>query len=140
MTNADTVKQIYEAFGRGDVPFIIGQLAPDVAWDLWQYGNGAQDGGVAYMQERKGAENVTGFFQAVGETLDVSRFEVQGVHDDGDVVIVQFLIDATNRATGKSFVDEEVHIWEFGPDGKVVKFRHVIDTAKHVAASKDTGG
>jgi len=136
MSNADTVKQIYEAFGRGDVPFIIGQLAPEVAWDHWPYGNGAQDAGVAYMQERKGADNVIGFFQAAGETLDISRFEVQGVHADGDVVIAQFLIESTNRATGKSFVDEEVHIWEFGPDGKVVKFRHVIDTAKHVAASK----
>src|ERR1035438_1131236 len=34
MSNIDTVKQMYEAFGRGDVPAIIGHLDPNVEWDL----------------------------------------------------------------------------------------------------------
>jgi ketosteroid isomerase-like protein len=135
-SNADTVTQIYEAFGRGDVQFILAQLASDVAWEHWEHGNSAQDAGVPYLQERKGSEGVMGFFQAIGETLDISGFQVQGVHGDGDIVFGRFLIEATNRATGRSLVDEEVHVWEFGPDGKVVRFRHVVDTGKHVAASK----
>jgi ketosteroid isomerase-like protein len=29
-----TVQEIYEAFGRGDVPAILDRLTDDIAWDL----------------------------------------------------------------------------------------------------------
>jgi hypothetical protein len=29
-----------------------------------------------------------------------------------------------------------VHLWTFGPDGKVSSFHHVVDTAQHIAAYK----
>lgn len=135
-TNAETVTQIYEAFGRGDVPYILAQLAPDVAWENWPNGNSAQDAGLPYLQERKGRDAVVGFFEAIPQAMDLKRFEVQGVHGDGDVVLARFLIEFTSRTTGRNVVDEEVHVWEFGPDGKVARFRHVIDTGKHVAAWK----
>lgn len=32
MSNADVVRGLYEAFGRGDVPSVLGLLAPDVDW------------------------------------------------------------------------------------------------------------
>lgn len=31
--HAATVVAMYEAFGRGDVPFVLEQLADDVEWD-----------------------------------------------------------------------------------------------------------
>lgn len=34
MGNIDTVKQMYEAFGRGDIPAIIDKLDPNVEWDV----------------------------------------------------------------------------------------------------------
>ena len=36
MSNIETVKSIYEAFGRGDVPAILDKLADDVDWDYDQ--------------------------------------------------------------------------------------------------------
>ena len=33
MSNVDTVKEMYEAFGRGDVPAIIEKLDENVEWD-----------------------------------------------------------------------------------------------------------
>ena len=33
MSNIDTVKQMYEAFGRGDVPAILDKLDDNVEWD-----------------------------------------------------------------------------------------------------------
>lgn len=33
MAPIETVQQIYAAFGRGDVPFILSQLADDVEWE-----------------------------------------------------------------------------------------------------------
>jgi hypothetical protein len=38
------------------------------------------------------------------------------------------------KATGEAVRDEELHLWTFGPDGKVSSFHHVVDTAQHVAA------
>jgi ketosteroid isomerase-like protein len=134
MSNAPIVEGIYQAFGRGDVPAILGQLADDVAWDHWPEGNGAQQAGLPIMQERKGREAVLGFFEAVGGGLDVHNFQVQRIVDGGDVVIACVRMDCTIRSTGSHLVDDEVHVWEFDHDGKVVRFRHVVDTAKHVAA------
>jgi hypothetical protein len=34
MSNIETVKHIYEAFGRGDIPAIIDKLDPNVEWDV----------------------------------------------------------------------------------------------------------
>jgi ketosteroid isomerase-like protein len=34
MGNLEVVQEIYEAFGRGDVPAILDHLADDVGWDL----------------------------------------------------------------------------------------------------------
>jgi hypothetical protein len=36
---------IYEAFGKGDIPTILGYIADDVRWEAWQ-DNSAQQAGV----------------------------------------------------------------------------------------------
>jgi len=39
------------------------------------------------------------------------------------------------KATGKTLRDLEVHLWTFDDAGRVVRFRHVVDThAHHLAA------
>lgn len=35
MGNNETVQEIYAAFGRGDVPTMLGHLADDVEWEDW---------------------------------------------------------------------------------------------------------
>ncbi|WP_374666473.1 hypothetical protein [Ramlibacter sp.] len=49
-------------------------------------------------------------------------------------VAVEVILDAT-LANGKRIRDEEVHLWSLNPQGKVVRFRHYLDTAKHAAAA-----
>lgn len=38
------------------------------------------------------------------------------------------------RTGGRIAEEDEVHVWHFGPDGQVVRFRHVIDTLQHARA------
>jgi ketosteroid isomerase-like protein len=133
-THAATVQAIYEAFGRGDVPAILERLAPDVVWDRWEHGNGAQQAGVPWMAERHGREDVAGFFAALG-ALDFHGFEIVALLTGGDSVAAVVELDVTVRATGRRLRDREVHVWRFGPDGLVTEFRHHVDTAKHAAAS-----
>src|SRR4051794_17211919 len=62
--NAATVAGIYAAFGRGDVPAIVGRLAEDVAWDDWA-DNFAQRAGVPDLVPRRGPAEVEAFFAVV---------------------------------------------------------------------------
>ena len=63
-STADTVAEIYQAFGRGDIPAILARLADDVAWDVWP-DNSAQRAGVAHLQARQGPQEVSGLFAGV---------------------------------------------------------------------------
>jgi ketosteroid isomerase-like protein len=133
MSNLATVQAIYEAFSRGDVPAILDKLAPDVAWDAWPDGNGAQAAGVPWMVERHGPEEVGEFF-ASAAALDIASFAPLAIIAGDEHVAAQIEIDATVRATGASVRNVEVHWWTFDDSGRVSVFRHHIDTALHAAA------
>ena len=47
--NLATMGAIYEAFGKGDIPTILGHLADDVRWEEWA-DNTAQKAGVPWMR------------------------------------------------------------------------------------------
>jgi uncharacterized protein len=38
--------------------------------------------------------------------------------------------------TGGHYRDEEIHLWTFDASGKVTRFRHDTDTAKHIRAAR----
>src|SRR5262245_35608436 len=75
MDNLATVKTIYEAFGKGDIPTILEWLADDVHWDEWN-DNFAQRAGVPWLQARSGKSGALEFFQFVGGNLRVTDFQV----------------------------------------------------------------
>lgn len=133
MSNIDTVKAMYEAFGRGDVQKILSALGPDVDWD---YANTVTT--VPWLVRRRGASAVGGFFEALG-ALEFKKFQVKEVFgtSDGKTVIALLDVDAVVKASGKELSEvDEIHLWRFGDDGKVARFRHGVDTAKHANALK----
>ena len=127
-----TVKAIYEAFGRGDIPALLEHVSDDVQWEAWA-DNTAQKAGVGWMAPRRGKAGVAEFFQVVAEELDVQEFQVLSLMAGGDQVAAEFVISANLRKGGGNYRDEEMHLWTFGADGKVVRLRHYLDTAKHAA-------
>ena len=58
------VKQVYEAFGRGDVPAILNLVAGEVDWELVGPTN------LPYAGRRKNHKEVADFFAAVAQTDD----------------------------------------------------------------------
>lgn len=132
--NAETIAAIYAAFGRGDVESIIACLAPDVAWEAWT-DNHAQRAGVPWMAERRGRDGARAFFASLA-ALQIHDTAVRSVMAGERQVAVEFTIDATVRATGKRFFEEEMHLWSFDDEGRVLRFRHYLDTAKHIAAAR----
>ncbi len=128
MSNLLTVKEIYEAFGKGDVPTILSKLADDVDWELWE-DNSVQKADVPYLRNKKGVEGVIEFFQEVAK-LGITEFKVLSVMEGTNQVAAEIEIVTAN------FSDEEIHLWTFNEDGKVSRFRHYVDTAKHIAAAE----
>jgi ketosteroid isomerase-like protein len=128
--HVQTVQAIYEAFGRGDVDAILGRLAPDVAWDAWE-DNHAQRAGVPHLVPRTDREGVAEFF-AVVDALGVRDFRVL------DLMRSERQVVAEVRIVTERYTDEELHLWTFGEDGLVTRFRHYVDTAKHVAAMRES--
>ena len=134
MSNVATVQQLYEAFGRGDVPAILEHLAQDVRWEHHPTGNTAQDRDVPYLRARTGREAAAGFFSDIDADFEMSSFDPHSFLEGGDQVAAVVDYELTVKATGKRVQDVEIHLWEFGPDGKVAAFRHFLDTAKAIEA------
>jgi hypothetical protein len=124
MGNLGTVQQIYAAFGRGDVPAILEHLDESVEWE---YGVNSTD--VPWLQPRRGRDGAAAFFVSLGE-VDLTKFEPRGLLEgEGGLVVALFNVELTVKATGKRVVEEnQVHLWHFNPEGKVVRFRHRADT------------
>lgn len=133
MDTAAKIGAIYEAFGKGDIPFILGQLAPDVEWEAWPDWT-PHKAGVSWLQPRRGPEGALEFFKIIG-SWSITDFQVRAIMTSGDQGVAQISI-AVTLPDGGSFADEEMHLWQFNNEGKVAFFRHYVDTAKHIAAAK----
>jgi uncharacterized protein len=135
MGNVETISAIYEAFGRGDVPAILDRVSDDVRWDVWDPTSPAQEE-IPYIAPRTGKEGVQAFFGCVFNDLEFHEFDVVNILAGDAQVAAIIKFDMTVTITGKRLQDVEVHVWTFGADSKVVDFRHVFDTAKHLEAQR----
>lgn len=131
---AETVADIYAAFGAGDVPRILDRLSEDVEWDVWP-DNHAERANVALLTGGRGRDHVAAFFGTLA-TCTVEHFAVLDVLASATQAVAHIDIDLVLPGGGR-FRDQELHLWTFGPDGRVVAFRHFLDTAKMIAAARE---
>ena len=135
MSNLATVQGIYESFGKGDVPAILAVLAEDVEWESWA-DNSSVNAGVPTMIPRHGKAEVAHFFQVAGQ-MEITDLQILNMMEGGNQVAVEFVLEANLPAWGGGhYRDEEIHLWTFNEEGKIVRLRHYTDTAKHIAAFK----
>ena len=119
-----TVQRIYEAFGRGDIGFILDQLTDDVDWASCPDSDVAPWHGI-----HQGKAEVPRFFKALGESLEITEFTpLSFAANDTDVMVVT-RFSATSPATGKSAAMDIHHWWRFR-DGKIYLYRGTEDTAQ----------
>jgi ketosteroid isomerase-like protein len=130
LSNGKTVQEIYEAFGKGDVPAILGRLAPDVQWEYGQQG----PSDVPWLQQRRGRDAVAGFFESLGGA-DFHKFDPKQIIEGDGVVVAILDVELTVKATGKRVNEQdEMHLWRFNAAGEVTSFRHGTDTHAHQLA------
>ena len=126
--NIKIIKDVYDAFGRGDVAAVLDAVAEDVDWAAEAAGSGAPWYGV-----RHGKGEVAKFFEAYGTAMEVEEWTplaFAASHADVHSVV---RIRARSRATGKS-VTMNLHHFFTLRDGKIAYYRGTEDTAQSEAA------
>ena len=126
--NKKTIEGMYEAFGRGDIPFVIGALDPDVEW--WEAENFIYADSNPYIGPQAVLEGVFARIGAEWEWFTVTPIEVL---DAGDSVVGRGHYAGKFRQTGREVKAQFAHVFSFR-NGKVVKFQQYTDTAQFKAA------
>lgn len=125
--NVQKVQEIYAAFGKGDIKTILSSLADEVDWQTFGPSIIPQTG------SHRGPKEVEKFFGKVAATYEFTRFEPREFIAEGDNVVVLGYYAASVKTTSKSYDVEWAMVWSFR-NGKVVKWREYVDTAKLAAA------
>lgn len=121
--NATTVGRMYEAFGRGDISYILGNLADNCKWI--GAGEGSLPQGGTYIGKDAG-----NFFNRLLESEEFTSFNPQAIHNIGDNEVVAFgNMSARSRSTGKEASSDWVMHWRFNDNGKVIYFQDFFNTA-----------
>ena len=132
--NLQTIHKVYEAFEEGDVEGVISMLTDDVTWTTL----GPPDV-IPYAGEKKGHDEVTGYFEAFGAAAETTAFEPQKffAHDDMVGVLGHYTFSVVK--TGKVVDNDFVHAFRL-TGGKISTFEGYEDSAAVVAAFTDGPG
>jgi ketosteroid isomerase-like protein len=125
--NGRTIAGMYEAFGRGDVPHVLAQMAPDVEWIETEAESIPAHGTFASPQEV--LESV---LAKVPEYFEQFELHPELWVEAGDDVVVTGRVVARTR-TGRKLDAPYAHVFTFR-DGKVCRNDNFHDTALWVAA------
>lgn len=126
--NTETVKSLYDAFGKGDVATILDNVTDDVDWSADTTSDAAP-----WYGQRTGKDELGKFFEEVADGLEISEFNPSSFAANDDEVLTVVGFRATVRATGKEIAMNLHHYWRFR-DGKVERYRGSEDTAQMEAA------
>lgn len=126
-SNADIVKTVTEALGRGDLMVVMGLVAKDVHWAV----NAADREAAPWFGVYEGRRSLPDFFAELAK-LNFSDFTLKAMLSDGDLVIT-WLHVAFTSPKGRDVDMEEVQIWQLA-DGKVRRVDTLLDTAAVAAA------
>jgi ketosteroid isomerase-like protein len=126
-SNADIVRTVTEALGRGDLLAVMGLVAKDVRWAV----NAADKEAAPWFQVYEGKRSLPDFFAELSE-LAFTDFTLKAMLSDGDLVMT-WLHVAFTSPQGRAVDMEEAQIWQLA-DGKVQSVDTLLDTAAVGAA------
>src|ERR1700704_3932258 len=120
MSNVDTARSAYEAFGRGDLEALKGMLSEDSTWYTSEE--------LPLGGETQGRDAIIGDFAQIPNYWSSFSVDPEEFIDAGEWVVVR----GTQRAGNDkgSFESPFVHLMKFDGDGKVVRGEFHADSAK----------
>ena len=125
MDNVGLLKSLYDAFGRGEIPTVLGAMSPDIRWSQAE-GNPYRPSGEAWVGPDTVLNNL---FMRLGAEWDGFSVHPKSFYGAGKNVIVEARYSGKYKATGKSIDAQVCHIWDV-KDGKITRFQQYVDTAQ----------
>jgi uncharacterized protein len=120
MSNVDTARAAYDAFGRGDLEALKDNFAED---GVWVTSDELPLGG-----ETRGRDAILGNFAQIPNYWTSFSVEPEEFIDAGEWVVIRGTQRAGNDAG--SFESPFAHLMKFDADGKVVRGEFYADSAK----------
>ena len=121
LSPVETVRQIQEALGRGDIMAPMAHLSRKVRWAVAC----ADRQAAPFFKEYTGRQGVVAFMQDM-DVVEMNDFQIKAVIGEGDLVMV-WLHMAFTAPTGRTVDMDETQIWTFS-DGKVIAVDLFPDT------------
>lgn len=123
----EVIRQCFEAFKQGDIPFFVGAVAEGCPWS----GSMAPD--IPYAGQFAGPSGAAEFFDALGRNLDVTSLDIERYIGDGEHVVVIGGWSGVSRNTGRHY-NSRLALYFQVRNGKIVRFVGHEDTALMAAA------
>ncbi|MGI8835713.1 MAG: nuclear transport factor 2 family protein [Pyrinomonadaceae bacterium] len=120
MSNLNSVRSVYDAFAKGDIPAVLGFLSTDMEWteaEGFPYG-GTYNGPNAVLE---------GVFMRLGGEWDGFAAVPDEFIDAADTIVVLGKYSGAYKATGRSFTANFAHVWKIQA-GKAIRFVQHEDT------------
>lgn len=122
--NSQIVEAFYAAMGRGDIPFVISVIDPQIIWheaENFVYADKSPYIGIDAL--------MSGLFARLGGEWDGFSAVPEQIVDGGDTVIALGRYGGVYKATGAKVNAQFVHVFRF-TNGKITGFQQYTDTAQ----------
>jgi ketosteroid isomerase-like protein len=123
------IKEIYAAFGRGDIATILGSMTDDVSWEF------EAPAELSWSGIRHTPQEAAGFFAGLAADQADPHLEMTEFFSTEDAVAAFGRYQATVKATGIRVDTPVAHYFKFR-DGKIARYVNVINSAAFVEAGR----
>ena len=127
MTPLQTIESVYEAFKRGDVPYILSTIAPEAPWRQSKY--------VPWGGDYKGPSGAAEFFTRLDAMSQTTGFVVHENVELGNQVFSFGRHDCIMRSTGKPASVEFMFRWRV-ENGQIASSEAYVDSGAALAATQ----
>jgi ketosteroid isomerase-like protein len=126
--SVDLIRGLYDSFGKGDVPALLGQLDQQIEW------NEAENFIYADRNPYVGPQAVLeGVFMRIGADWEGFKVAPEEWLDAGNQVVVLGTYTGRHRETGSEVRAQFAHVWGIR-NGRVVRFQQYTDTKQFADA------
>jgi ketosteroid isomerase-like protein len=135
MGNVQYAKDIYAAFGRGDIPAVLARFHPQIEWREAE-GNPYQPDGAAWVGPQAVLEKL---FLRLGSEWEGFTVTVRTLHDAGDHVVMEGRYTGRYKPSDRRIDAQVCHVLSFR-DGKLSSFQQYVDTGQLQTAMATEAG